>query len=147
MVKSRNVVIPENHGKGNNPKSVIERARRMRLYHAQSGACHWCQMEMSVEPFFRTAKGRLTHNQKYASIEHVIPKYMGGWNHPNNLVLAHADCNNGRARRRWPHDPIYGNGVMPDVPLKPTPAQWAAMQREEHRSKLVEALKDLIKEP
>ena len=27
-----------------------------------------------------------------------------------NLVLAHAGCNNKRAKRRFAHDPVYGSG-------------------------------------
>lgn len=63
---------------------------------------------MSMEPLRITEAGNWKDNTKYATFEHVIPRSMGGKNGGGNRVLAHAACNNKRHKRKWPHDPIYG---------------------------------------
>jgi 5-methylcytosine-specific restriction endonuclease McrA len=102
---------PEQHGKGRNSKSRNERRRRQTLFDAQGGLCHWCRQPMQMNPKRRTPTGNLKDNPLYASFEHVIPKGKGGRGLRNNIVLAHASCNHGRHKRRFAHDPIYGNAM------------------------------------
>lgn len=64
---------------------------------------------MQMNATRRTLTGKLKDNPLYASFEHLIPKSMGGFGgKKKNVVLAHANCNNKRAVRKFPHDPIYG---------------------------------------
>ncbi len=55
-------------------------------------------------------------NPAFASFEHLIPKSHGGMNGFQNRVLAHASCNNKRARRQFPHDPIFGQAAIKRSP-------------------------------
>lgn len=91
--------------------------RRLRLFHVQRGRCYWCTKTMELEPWVPNIHGKPKHNKKYATFEHLIPKYRGGLNSINNLVLAHGDCNNRRARKKWPHDPVYGKGGPPVIEM------------------------------
>lgn len=99
----------EYHGKGTSRKAIRIRERRLRMFKEQEGACWWCRDPMSLEPLRITWKGNVKHNSSFASFEHIIPKGMGGARNKQNTVLAHASCNRNRHRRKWSHDPIYGN--------------------------------------
>jgi hypothetical protein len=52
-------------------------------------------------------KGNTACNPQFATFEHLLPKMAGGKTHKDNLVLAHAKCNNKRHKMKWPHDPFY----------------------------------------
>jgi hypothetical protein len=123
------VQIPPDYGKGTNGKSLADRRRREALFKAQQGKCHWCWTIMELNHFRVTAYGRTKDNPSFASFEHLLPKAKGGWNHPKNIVLAHASCNNARERRKWPHDPIYGKGEPLQLPPKPINGPYAKKKR------------------
>jgi len=65
---------------------------------------------MQLNPLRRSTKGELKHNPLYATFEHVVPKERGGKTRQDNIVLAHGSCNHHRKRRKFAHDPIYGEG-------------------------------------
>lgn len=79
------------------------------MFNEQNGECFWCAQPMEMNPLKITIYGNFKENPLFASFEHLIPKSKGGTNLKGNFVLAHIDCNNKRERRKWPHDPIYGN--------------------------------------
>lgn len=67
-----------------------------------------------------TEYGRMKENPAFATFEHLLPKSKGGSGHAKNIVLSHGACNNARLRKRWPHDPVYGNGdKLPPEVCKP----------------------------
>jgi 5-methylcytosine-specific restriction endonuclease McrA len=57
---------------------------RVRLYDAQEGKCGLC--------------GAAIHEISSGTLDHVVPRALGGQN-VNNLLLAHASCNNWKANR------------------------------------------------
>jgi hypothetical protein len=133
--------IPVNFGIGKNGRG--KRRLRERLFVEQDGRCYWCKDDMELEHFIKTEHGNLKENPRFASIEHLLPKYRGGMNGAANCVAAHAHCNHKRASKRWPHDPVYGNlnrkqpapkaflplPREPDIPIM-TDAWCAAITRE-----------------
>ena len=72
---------------------------------------------MEMEAFKPNIHGAPKHNPRYASFEHLIPKENGGIRGPSNIVLAHQWCNNKRLRKKWPHDPVYGQGGGPIIKM------------------------------
>ena len=108
QVEERDPRFPHNHGRGRNKRSKSERRERQEKFNAQGGLCWWCREKMSMEPVRITPHGKWKDNSSYASFEHLIPRSFGGLNTRNNKVLAHAACNNKRHKRKWSHDPIYG---------------------------------------
>ena len=70
-------------------KAVAERAR---------GCCEYCrsQARFAIQPF---------------SIEHIIPKSLGGESTIDNLALACQGCNNHKYNKTGERDPVAGNIV------------------------------------
>jgi hypothetical protein len=58
-----------------------------------------------------TPSGKVKDNKAFATFEHLIPLEEGGVTGIVNRVLAHGSCNNNRKKRKWPHDPVYGEGI------------------------------------
>lgn len=95
---------------GQSRKSRRERWLRKIKFAEQEGKCFWCFGPMSMICDRVTESGRLKHNGTYASFEHYIPLECGGSKDDENIVLSHSACNGWRKKRRFNHDPIYGNG-------------------------------------
>lgn len=95
--------------------------RRLRLFNVQGGLCFWCARLMELEPKIPNIHGRPKDNPHYASFEHLIPKSHGGQKGPANVVMAHSHCNHKRALKKFPHDPVYGKGGPPIIPM-----DWSA---------------------
>jgi 5-methylcytosine-specific restriction endonuclease McrA len=106
--EDRDPRFPPDHGRGRDQGSRRRRRERYEKFLAQEGLCWWCREKMSMEALRITEAGNWKDNKRYASFEHLIPRSHGGKNATGNRVLAHAGCNNKRHRRKWPHDPIYG---------------------------------------
>ena len=53
-----------------------------RLFQLQGGVCFLCERPFSLS--------------RPATIEHLVPRSRGGSNHPDNLALTHAKCNQKR---------------------------------------------------
>lgn len=68
-------------------------ARRLRLFEAQAGLCHWCKKPMSMV----SSKPPKPPRDDYATFEHLLPRSRGGKSGPRNVVLAHHLCNARRA--------------------------------------------------
>jgi 5-methylcytosine-specific restriction endonuclease McrA len=60
---------------------------RKNLFHAQGGVCFFCE-----KPFSLTSP---------ATIEHLVPKSMGGSGRFDNLALTHENCNHKRQCHGW----------------------------------------------
>lgn len=58
-----------------------------------------------------------------ATVDHIIPKSLGGSNHPSNLQMAHGPCN-------W----SKGNKLMPIADLPPGTPEYQARLDEMFRS-------------
>lgn len=56
-------------------------SRKLSLYERQKGCCPWCGERMSCHKM---------------SIEHIIPKSLGGTHDLVNLAVAHRKCNSAR---------------------------------------------------
>lgn len=67
----------------------MRRKMRNRLIQRYGGIpnCHWCGCQLQNED--RTAAN-------YATIEHLIPRCMGGQNKSSNLTFACGPCNSSR---------------------------------------------------
>ena len=79
--------------KMSNCKTRINRRARMLV---EFPFCHWC-----CEPLAATSTDP---DIQFATIEHLIPKFEGGTNGPENLTLACLPCNNGRHQgKNHPH--------------------------------------------
>lgn len=79
------------------------------MFNAQKGLCHWCGKKMQMNTLRTNENGNVKDNPQFASFEHVIPKAMGGTRNSANIVLAHAACNRRRHKRKFLHDPVYGD--------------------------------------
>lgn len=87
---------------------------RQALYKAQRGRCHYCGVQMVM--------GRHKSSQRVSrnvcTIDHIVPKSIGGRNSWNNYVGACLACNNMRGSRpykafRWFID-TYGRDRPPE---------------------------------
>lgn len=116
--------IPRDH------KSRRKYYRRRELFRVQGGLCFWCAEAMSLDRLVPNIHGRLKHNQRYASFEHIKPRSSGGGGHMHNLVLAHVGCNNRRPRKKWPHDPVYGTGAPPIIAF-----DWSEVETRQARER------------
>lgn len=67
----------------------------------------WEEARISLDLLYEKAKGicfvcKRKVSRHAASREHIIPRSLGGTNHPSNLTVSHKKCNNKR-----------GNGFKP----------------------------------
>ena len=122
----KSVAVPDCFNKGTSKKSRRERKQREELFKAQDGKCYWCSEQMELNHFKLSAiTGRTKENPMFATFEHLRPRSHGGGSSPKNIVLAHGSCNNNRHKRKFEHDPIYGNG-----PALPTPLNYPRQKVE-----------------
>ncbi|MFA5394379.1 MAG: HNH endonuclease [Candidatus Ratteibacteria bacterium] len=63
--------------------------------------CCWCGCKLDLNAKFS--------NDKYATIEHIIPKKWGGGNDISNLGLACRKCNNSGVGEKFKCIPRFGN--------------------------------------
>jgi 5-methylcytosine-specific restriction endonuclease McrA len=83
------------------------RMSRMReqLYARQGGCCHYCGREMTLRTYAIQDALRDTD----ATIEHLVPRVLGGRDIPQNLVAACHRCNRIGARiDKWCVDTFGG---------------------------------------
>lgn len=76
-----------------------KRRLKAKLLEEQQHTCFWCRQRM------------LPHE---ATFDHLVPRSRGGGNEQANLVMAHTDCNAGRANVIWPFGkapPITGGSA------------------------------------
>lgn len=64
-------------------------AQRQRLYNRQHGYCYYCCERMTL----RAYSDQHPPTGLDATIEHLVPRILGGTTHPSNLVAACHDCN------------------------------------------------------
>lgn len=70
-------------------RTASHKARlRERLFARQGGHCHYCREQMTMRDH-HDAPVRSTD----ATIEHLVPRALGGGNTPQNLVAACSRCN------------------------------------------------------
>jgi 5-methylcytosine-specific restriction endonuclease McrA len=83
------------------PKQAERRIARLRseLYARQGGHCHYCDRAMTLRTFtVQDAPLEPTD----ATVEHLVPRVLGGRDEPGNLVAACHECNRIGARiDRW----------------------------------------------
>lgn len=92
-------------------KKSLAQAVLPELLQTQCGRCHWC----GIEIWFRQALGHLEEVStkltrtalwamgrkfSFATVDHVIPKAVGGTNKIDNLVAACGPCNHYRCIRQ-----------------------------------------------
>lgn len=111
------VFVPPDHG--TSKKARARQCRRVLLFERQGGICYWCRKAMELNHFRVTEFGRTKHNPAFATFDHIIPREQGGYTHHLNIVLAHPSCNRDRKKRRWPHDPVFGNARLPRPDIFP----------------------------
>ena len=77
--------------------------RRVRMLREHGRHCHWCGDRMTWPDY---SEGAVPENAM--TIEHLLPRSLGGGNDPYNLVLACLACNHERGTgfyfeplRRW----------------------------------------------
>ena len=75
-----------------NGKLTYRQRRLERLYHRQSGKCHWCDTQMNLWWEIGTKRYYREYDHT-ATIEHFIPRAKGGTFRQNNLVAACSICN------------------------------------------------------
>lgn len=70
----------------------ISRAERYKIYRRDNWICQLC-----FEPVDSNLEyDRDTYQPEYPSLDHIVPRSVGGLHHPNNLRLAHVQCNAAR---------------------------------------------------
>lgn len=84
MLGGESAVNGRNHSGLNSRR---KRRLKAKLLAEQDGVCFWCRQAM------------LPHESTF---DHLVPRSRGGGNAQANLVMAHADCNAGRADVIWP---------------------------------------------
>lgn len=67
-----------------------KRKLRRILYHVQNRLCYWCGMAIDMNS--------KQHTPDEPTLDHVVPLSEGGDAGPNNIVLAHARCNQERTK-------------------------------------------------
>lgn len=67
-------------------RPLLSVALRHRLAEAQNWRCCYCGVPMVCEP----------NADAQATIEHVVPRSLGGPDHPDNYVIACKRCNQAR---------------------------------------------------
>lgn len=81
---------------------------REHVYERDGWRCTYCAAELAryrVENCEDGGGDRVVYfrDGKYPTLDHVVPKSKGGWNHPANLVAACVNCNSQKGSR-WPDD-------------------------------------------
>lgn len=74
-------------------KRKNRRSSLQTMYQNGGGICHYCKDPVFLAP---SGEGPMSSHPKRATRDHVVPRYYGGVSHPNNYVLACAECNSGR---------------------------------------------------
>ena len=78
---------------GRNRRGPRSSKRLHRIFSRDHGICHLCGMPTALI-------GMLKHDDgDTPSLDHLIPKSMGGDSSDDNLKLAHRRCNNARGNR------------------------------------------------
>ena len=83
------------------PKQPERRLARLRaeLYARQGGICHYCERAMTLRTF---TVQQSALEPRDATVEHLVPRVLGGRDTPQNLVAACHECNRIGARiDRW----------------------------------------------
>ncbi len=71
----------------NEKKFWKQQERKRNLYAMQGGVCFFCEQPFSLH--------------RPATIEHLVPRSLGGGNHFDNLALTHENCNHKRQTHSW----------------------------------------------
>jgi len=66
----------------------ITKSKRLALYQRDAWTCLIC-----YKPVTRDNYSRSTYNPHYPSLDHIIPRSLGGSNQDSNLRTAHVQCN------------------------------------------------------
>jgi len=83
------------------PKQPQRRRARLRadLFARQGGRCHYCERTMTLRAF---AVQNAPLDDRDATVEHLVPRILGGRDTPDNLVAACHECNRiGSRVDRW----------------------------------------------
>jgi hypothetical protein len=89
--------------------------------------CHICHDEAHPDDYGSPGgplKGRAT------TVDHIVPQSHGGDDHPDNLLLAHADCNSSRGTRPVEEARLQHAGTT-DKPFSTGEEQLIAEYRQE----------------
>lgn len=79
-------------------ESAAERARlRDAAFKRQKGLCHWCKT-----PMLNTKRARRARSPMACTLEHLIPRHIGGPNTEDNTVAACLQCNEERGGAMTP---------------------------------------------
>lgn len=84
---------------------------RYQLYMDQAGKCHYCNTKMVLNP-------RDQNDPRGCTIDHKVPKSLGGSNHRENLIGCCRKCNGFRGNMLyegfvWFVD-VYGTDIKPE---------------------------------
>lgn len=96
--------------------SVVRAAKRARLWVAQDGKCHYCDV-LTILP----KQGATNSGGTIATLDHIITQSNGGTDSLANMVIACSTCNGDRGDMEY--NVFYA--------LKKTPGAW-----KEHRAQL-----------
>jgi 5-methylcytosine-specific restriction endonuclease McrA len=78
---------------------------RAKLHERQGGLCHYCERPMTLRTFHIQEQLR----DDDTTIEHLVPRVLGGRDIPQNLVAACHECNRIGARiDKWCVDTFGG---------------------------------------
>jgi len=66
----------------------ITKSKRLALYKRDAWTCLIC-----YKPVSRDIYSRITYNPHYPSLDHIIPRSLGGSNEDSNLRTSHVQCN------------------------------------------------------
>ena len=72
---------------------------RARAFRAQAGRCYYCDKPMWLLTPDELGLRPKSSRPWQCTAEHLIPQQDGGRNTPNNIVAAHAICNQRRHKR------------------------------------------------
>ena len=77
----------------NSAETKAARERRIQLFVVQDGRCHWCDRECYSGPF---AGAEALLEDAFTS-DHIVPRWRGGSDNPENVVGACWKCNHDRS--------------------------------------------------
>lgn len=74
------------YGRRPNIQEVHEMKWQVLERDGNDAVCYWCQ-----KPFLKTPSGRISFRD--ATLEHIVPLYLGGKHVLHNCAFAHRPCN------------------------------------------------------
>lgn len=96
----------------------MEPFRRIQAKEGVGKPCHYCKRPML--PYNNSDKVNPIEAGKECSIEHIIPRALGGTDHSDNLLFACRRCNSLRGHLHYDIFAMFAHVILKQYPDAPT---------------------------